>query len=55
MKLDVVRTWIAKGLVAARRGAFAPKPAMQWLTIDEQTDERLKRVIARTTRAYPES
>lgn len=55
VSLNVVRGWITRGLVVARRQAFPKNPSMQWLTIDEQTDQRLKAVASRPTRAYPKS
>jgi uncharacterized protein YndB with AHSA1/START domain len=51
----IVRGWIAKGLVVARRQAWMNYKTMLWLTIDEQTDARLKAICARVTRAYPNS
>jgi hypothetical protein len=48
---DTVRGWLAQGLVPVSRGRFGQNPAMQWLTIDEPTDERLQAMAARIARA----
>jgi len=45
----VVRRWIKLGLIPSGRQQFANYPHMLSLTIDEQTDQRLKAIRARKT------
>jgi DNA invertase Pin-like site-specific DNA recombinase/uncharacterized protein YndB with AHSA1/START domain len=52
---QVVRRWIGIGVIEARRQPFDNHPGMLWLTMDEQTEQRLKDLLGRRAPRDPNS
>jgi hypothetical protein len=51
----VVRRWIAAGLVVATK-VVLPKQVRTWyLSIDRETDKKLRAIATRRTHTYPKS
>jgi DNA invertase Pin-like site-specific DNA recombinase len=53
VSLHVVRGWIYQGRVKANRESYGSHRDVQWLTIDRNTERRLKHLLERTADRYP--